>query len=119
MPLRWPAGNSHILFEYDCSVRSMGSAVTLLERAMEAVAENSQLLLDEEYAMGIFAELERKLPPLAEYHRYYIIEQGDGARRLLRLRTSICTRARQALLAAARGQPLDHEHLHLARSRRG
>eukprot|EP00965_Chrysotila_dentata_P013474 446680-Pleurochrysis_carterae.AAC.1 len=48
----------------------MGRAIYILERTLAGIVEDGQMLLDENCMMGIFAELERELPPLAEYIKY-------------------------------------------------
>eukprot|EP00965_Chrysotila_dentata_P160590 5301794-Pleurochrysis_carterae.AAC.1 len=48
----------------------MGRAIDILERTLAGIAEDGQMLLDENCKMRIFAELERELPPLAEYIIY-------------------------------------------------
>eukprot|EP00965_Chrysotila_dentata_P103734 3423867-Pleurochrysis_carterae.AAC.2 len=49
----------------------MGRAIDTLEGALTytltTVTDDGQLLLNEAYMMGIFADLERELPPLAAY----------------------------------------------------
>mmetsp|Transcript_13403 Transcript_13403/g.29103 ORF Transcript_13403/g.29103 Transcript_13403/m.29103 type:complete len:910 (+) Transcript_13403:516-3245(+) len=86
LPMRWLAGNSHTLHEYDWSVRCMGQAADLLEAAMEEVKVDGARLLEEDFAMGIFDKLVNKLPPLSLYltHMYEVkamavIGGGDKA----------------------------------------
>ena len=50
----------------------MGQMVDLLEKALELVQDDGELILNETFMMGIFEKLTSKLPPLAEYiqHMY-------------------------------------------------
>lgn len=75
LPMRWLSGNSHLLAEYGWSERSMGTAIDILERAMESAATDGTRMLDEVFMMGIFKELEDKLPPFKEYLSYMYDEK--------------------------------------------
>ena len=72
LPMRWLAGNSHLLSEYGWSVRSNGRAIDLLEKALEAIEADGYIFLDEEFMFGIFWELMEELPPFKDYltHMY-------------------------------------------------
>ena len=70
LPTRWLAGNTHKLAEYNWSVYSMGRVIDLLEKAMESIENNGQLILDETFMMNIFNELVIELPPLSNYLTY-------------------------------------------------
>jgi hypothetical protein len=75
IPMRWLSGNSHLLAEYDWSERSMGTAIDILERAMESAAADGTLMLDEDFMMGIFKAFEEKLPPFKNYLSYMYDEK--------------------------------------------
>ena len=66
MPMRWLAGNSHELAEFDWSARSNGRAIDLLERSLEAIVADPSKILDEEFMYGIFWELMEEMAPFKE-----------------------------------------------------
>jgi hypothetical protein len=70
LPMRWLAGNSHLLAEYDWSERSMGRAADLLEKALESIVDDATLIRNEEFMYGIFWELMEELPPFKEFLEY-------------------------------------------------
>jgi len=70
LPMRWLAGNSHKLSEFDWSVRSNGRCADMLETALVPMEEDGYLLLDKEFMFGIFSELFGELPPFVTYLEY-------------------------------------------------
>ena len=70
LPMRWLAGNSHKLAEYDWSVRSMGRAADMLQTALEAIEADPHLFLDQDFMFGIFDKLIDELPPFKAYLEY-------------------------------------------------
>ena len=76
MPLRWLAGNSHKLAEFDWSERKMGISADLLERAMAKVAEGSdefrpgELMLSQSFMTSIFDDIVNELLPFKKYLSY-------------------------------------------------
>ena len=67
LPMRWIAGNSHVLAKYNWSITSMGRVVDILESALEDIAQNGDLILDKIFMFGIFKELREELKPFQEY----------------------------------------------------
>ena len=53
LPIRWLAGNSHKLMEYDWSVRSMGKVIDMLEMILVSIVDNGASIVNEELMMGI------------------------------------------------------------------
>ena len=76
MPLRWLAGNCHLLSEYNWSERSTGRSIDILERALEKIADGTdehgpgELMLQDTFMMLIFDELACELPPFKKYLSY-------------------------------------------------
>ena len=66
LPLRWLAGNSHQLTEYDWNIRSMGRNIDALEESLMRIEEKSKLITDEEHMMNMFKDFQDELPPLHE-----------------------------------------------------
>ena len=67
IPMRWLAGNSHLMGKYDWNVRSMGRTIDILEEALVKIEEDNELIIQEDYMMNIFKSLMEELPPLEEY----------------------------------------------------
>ena len=63
--MRWLAGNTHHLASYDWSVLSMSRAIDCVERALIQIEEDGSKLLDEDFMMNIFADL--NLQPLDDF----------------------------------------------------
>lgn len=57
LPLRWLAGNTHLLKEDDWSVFSMSEALNTFEKAMTSVMNNEKSILDEDWVMNIFNDI--------------------------------------------------------------
>ncbi len=67
VPIRWLAGNTHELTHRNWLERSMGRAVDLMYNAFVEVESDGELMLDEDFIMGIFAQLYEELPGLKAY----------------------------------------------------
>ena len=74
IPTRWLAGKTHELKGDDWLVRSMGLMVDSLEDALMQIQEDPKLFLDENFMMGIFSDIEDKVPQLKE-HLLYLFEE--------------------------------------------
>ena len=59
LQVRWLCGNAEDLGGYDFGVMDMGTVVDTLASAMEDVADNGKIFLDEEYVMNIFSDLQK------------------------------------------------------------
>ena len=62
IPMRWLAGNCGNLEEYGFGVADMPKALDLMDDAFEKVSIDGNLLLDEDFMMGIFDLLVRTMP---------------------------------------------------------
>ena len=71
VPMRWLAEKTHKLGHHNWLERSMGRAVNLMYDASVEVESNRELMLNEDYIMGIFAPLYHELPELEEYLAYF------------------------------------------------
>ena len=67
MPVRWLAGKTHELAEYNWGPMSMGRVLDSLEKAMVQISKDPKLLLDEGFMMNIFSVYQNELPPFKEY----------------------------------------------------
>ena len=66
-PLRWLAGNWGDLYQHNFGVANMASVVDIMDTALYEVLIDSEKLIDEDFMMGIFYGITKKLPPLQEY----------------------------------------------------
>ena len=67
MLTRWLASNFNILADYNLSVRFMGRMVDELETALEAIEEEGDLILDEEFMILVFQVIMDDLPTFEKY----------------------------------------------------
>jgi hypothetical protein len=54
LPLRWLAGKTHTLGEYNWSVLSMSKALNAFEKALVSIQNDGAFLLNEEWVMNVF-----------------------------------------------------------------
>ena len=78
MPLRWLSGNCQDLAEHDFGVADMAWTVDLMEKAFTRVANNGELLLDEDFMMNIFKDISDKVPPFKEYLLFMFTEKRSN-----------------------------------------
>jgi hypothetical protein len=78
LQVRWLSGNAEDLGDYDFGVMDMGTVVDTLASAMEDVADNGELFLDEEYMMNIFSDLQKIFDPFDEYLTYISEEKSSN-----------------------------------------
>ena len=77
MPVRWLAGKTEELAEYNFGYYDMGRVLDILEAAFEAIIEEPSKFLDEDYMMGLFSEIYEKVDPFDAYLAY-MFEQKIG-----------------------------------------
>jgi hypothetical protein len=70
MPVRWLAGQTAELSDYDFGHYDMGKALDTLEDAFEAIIEDTSKFLDEDFMMGLFLEISDKVDPFKAYPEY-------------------------------------------------
>ena len=70
MPMRWFAGNSHLLSEHGWSVRSNGRLLDTLCNKMTLLGESPSHIINEEFMMGLFNEHKNEIPPFNEHINY-------------------------------------------------
>ena len=63
----WLSGNTEGLAKFDFGAMDMGSIIDLLEDAMEKIAGNGDLMLQEDFMMNIFHQLQDQIDPFDEY----------------------------------------------------
>ena len=70
LPMRWLAGKTPELAEYNWGPVSMGRALDTLHKTMKEISDKPSLILDEDYMMNIFKEYIDELPPFKEYWNF-------------------------------------------------
>ena len=73
VPMRWLAGKTHTLAEYDWSMKKMSTAIDRLHDALVEIEEDGTKILEEKFMLSIFKPLH--LPPLDEYMKYIFDEK--------------------------------------------
>ena len=75
VPMRWLAGNTHLLQHRKWGEVHMTTAVDLVYNAFVKIETNGKLMLRESFVMNIFKPLYKKLPELKDYLDYYFEER--------------------------------------------
>ena len=63
LPLRWLVGNCGDLGEYSFGVADMQEVLDLMDKAFAKIIEDGDLMLDDDFMMGIFELLARSIEP--------------------------------------------------------
>jgi hypothetical protein len=69
------AGKSQDLAEYNFGYYDMGLALDLMETAFESIIDAPELILDEDFMMGIFSKISEKVDPFQAYLSYMFEEK--------------------------------------------
>ena len=67
MLLQWIAGNCGDLSQHNFGVSDMASVVEIIYKALYKVLIDGEKLIDEDFIMGVFDGITKKLPLLQEY----------------------------------------------------
>ena len=67
IPFRWLSGKTHELAKFKWGPMSMGRVLDKLDVALNKLLEKPDLIVDEQFMMGIFDEFANELPPFKEY----------------------------------------------------
>ncbi len=78
VPMHWLAGKMHKLAHHNWSERSMGRAVDLMYNAFVEVESDGELMLNEDFIMGIFSPLYEELPEFNGYLEYFFEEKESN-----------------------------------------
>ncbi len=76
VPMRWLAGNTHLLAHRNWGVRNMAHAIDLVYNAFLKIEQRPQLMLKESFVMNIFKRLYNKLPELTDFLDYFFEEKA-------------------------------------------
>ena len=75
IPMRWLAGNCHLLKHCNFSVRSMGRTIDILEEAMSNIVTDGSRMLSEFFMCNIWDELLLEIPEFQSYMNYLFEEK--------------------------------------------
>ena len=78
MPLRWLAGNCSDLYQHNFGVADVAYFVDIIDKAFYEVLIDREKLIDEDFIMGIFDVITKKLPPLQDYLNF-MFENKQGS----------------------------------------
>ena len=70
LPLRWLVGHCGDLADYGFGVADMSEALDMMDSAFEEIVADGELMLDEDFMMGIFNPLQEKIRPFKDYMEY-------------------------------------------------
>jgi hypothetical protein len=77
VPMRWLAGNTHILAHREWGEKHMARSIDLVYDAMLKIQKNSKLFLKEDFMMNILKPLYSQLPELEDYLTWYFEEKSN------------------------------------------
>ena len=77
--MRWLAGKTHELAEYDFGYYDMGLTLTAMEEAFEAIVQDGELMFDEDFMMNIFSGIADKVDPFQAYLHFMSEEKMSDA----------------------------------------
>jgi hypothetical protein len=75
LPTRWLAGKTQDLADYDFGYYDMGLALDLMETSFESIIDEPELILDEDFMMGIFNCISESVDPFQAYLSYMFEEK--------------------------------------------
>ena len=78
MPVRWLAGNTENLAQYDFGAVSMGRTLDMLEDAFIKISSDGTLLLDEDFVMNIFSDIVDEVEPFDKYLHFMFNEKSSN-----------------------------------------
>jgi hypothetical protein len=77
MPVRWLAGNTENLAQYNFEAVSMGCTVNMLEDAFTKISSDGSLILDKDFMMNIFANIVNEVEPFEKYLHFMFKEKAS------------------------------------------
>ena len=75
IPVRWLAGKTETLLDYDFGYYDMGKALDIMESAFMEIIDDPSKFLDEDFMMGLFSEISDKVDPFKAYLEYMFEEK--------------------------------------------
>ena len=74
LPHRWLAGNAHLLADENFGITDMAEVAQLIRDGLEEITSNGELILDQDYMMGILKPIQDKVPKFKEYMQFMFEE---------------------------------------------
>jgi hypothetical protein len=78
MPVRWLAGTTENLAQYDFGAVSMGRTLDMLEDAFFKVSSDGVLLLDKDFVMNIFSDIVGEVEPFDKYLNFMFNKKSSN-----------------------------------------
>jgi len=78
VPMRWLASNTFKLSHHKWGEKSMGRVIDLVYDAFVAIQADGTLILDYDFMMGIFGDLQTELPEFNTYMTWYFEEKESN-----------------------------------------
>ena len=75
VPMRWLASNTFKLAHRNWGEKSMGRVIDLIYDAFVAIQSDGSLILDYDFMMGIFADLQKEMPEFNTYMTWFFEEK--------------------------------------------
>jgi hypothetical protein len=83
LPHRWLTGNAHLLAADNFGITDMAEVAQLIHNALDEIASDGQLVLDQDFMMGILDPIKEQVPAFKEYMEFMLEEHtcfGVGSR---------------------------------------
>jgi hypothetical protein len=78
MPVRWLAGNTENLAQYNLGTVAMGCTVYMLEEEFTKISSDGLLILDKDFMMNIFADIVNEVEPIEKYLHFMFKEKASN-----------------------------------------
>jgi hypothetical protein len=78
VPMRWLASNTFKLAHRNWGEKSMGRVIDLVYDAFVAIQADGALILDYDFMMGVFGELQTELPEFSTYMTWFFEEKESN-----------------------------------------
>jgi hypothetical protein len=83
LPRRWLTGNVHLLAADDVGIIDMAEVAQLIHNALDEIASDGQLVLDQDFILDILDPIKEQVPAFKEYMEFMLEEHtcfGVGSR---------------------------------------
>ena len=83
LPHRWLTGNVHLLAADNVGITDIAEVAQLIHNTLDKIASDGQLVLDQDFMMGILDPIKEQVPEFKEYMEFMLEEHtcfGVGSR---------------------------------------
>jgi len=70
LPHRWLAGNAHLLSNENFGITDMAEVAELIDNGLQEISSNGELILDQDFMMGILKPIQDKVPTFKSYMEF-------------------------------------------------